>query len=77
VIIPDVAKRLNIDYSTMARDAMPYESELKELLETKHAKAFSAHDRDYGKTNLTHFRVNLKDRNAPLSQSLPTGADRT
>ena len=60
--IPKGAKRLSINYSTMAKDALPYEEELKDLLEVKHAKAFSNHDRDYGKTDLIHFQANLKDR---------------
>ena len=63
--MPPGAKRLSIDYSIMAKDALPYKEELQNLLEGKHAEVFAKHDRDYGKTDLIHFRANLKDRDAP------------
>jgi hypothetical protein len=63
--IPPGAKRLSIDYSMMEKDALPHKEELQNLLEVKHAKVFAKHDRDYGKTDLIHFRANLKDREAP------------
>ena len=62
--IPPGAKPLKVDYSKMARDAEPYSERLKELLEVKHEKAFSKHDRDYGKTSLVQYRAHLKDRDA-------------
>ena len=46
------AKPLRMDYSDMAEDARPYTERLKHLIEVKHEKAFSKHDRDYGKTTL-------------------------
>ena len=63
--IPVGAKRLKLDLSNISKDAVPHKAELKQLLEVKHAAAFSRHDRDYGKTNLTYFRAKLKDRNLP------------
>ena len=59
--IPPGAKLLKIDYTKMAKDAEPYQERLKELLEVKHEKAFSKHDRDYGKTSLVQYRAHLKD----------------
>ena len=59
--IPDGAKPLHIDYSTVARDAEPHLEKLKELLEVKHSAAFSKHDRDYGKTSLIQYRAHLKE----------------
>ena len=35
------------------------------MLEIDHAKAFSRHDRDYGKTDLIQYRAHIKDRNEP------------
>jgi hypothetical protein len=63
--IPSGAKKLSLDYSSMAKDALPFKDELQELLEVKHAKAFAKHDRDYGKTDLIQFRANLKERDGP------------
>ena len=63
--IPAGAKKLKLDLSNISKDAIPHKAELKHLLEVKHAKAFSVHDRDYGRTNLTYFRANLKDKNLP------------
>ena len=57
--IPVGAKRLKIDLSNISNEAIPYKAKLKKLLEVDHAKAFSRHDRDYGKTNLTYFRANF------------------
>jgi hypothetical protein len=60
--IPPGAKKLSIDYSEMAKDALPFRKELQNLLEVKHTGAFAKHDRDYGKTNLIQFRANLKEK---------------
>ena len=38
---------------------------LKQLLEVDRAKAFSRHDRDYGRTNLTQYRAHMKNRDEP------------
>ena len=61
--IPVGAKKLKLDFSNICEQAKPYKQRLKQLLEVDHAKAFSRHDRDYGKTHLAHYRANLKDRN--------------
>ena len=66
--IPVGAKRLKIDLSKICKEAVQHKGRLKKLLEVDHAKAFSRHDRDYGKTNLTYFRANLKDKEqAPIA----------
>ena len=51
----------------MAKDALPYKDELHNLLEVKHANVFAKHGIDYGKTDLIHFRANLKDRSTTYS----------
>jgi hypothetical protein len=63
--IPPGAKKLSMDYSAMAKDALPFKEELQNLLEGKHAGAFAKHDRDYGKTDLIQFRAKLKERDGP------------
>ena len=63
--IPTGAKKLHIDWSKLSKRALPYKARLKQLLEVKHAKAFSRHDRDYGRTSLVHYRANLKDKDQP------------
>ena len=63
VEIPPGAKPLEVDYSKVAEDARPYVDRIRHLVENKHAKAFSKHDRDYGKTTLVEFRAHLKDAN--------------
>ena len=60
--LPPGAKKLKLNWSKLSKDAIPYKDRLKQLLEVDHAKAFSKHDRDYGKTNLIQYRVNLKDK---------------
>ena len=60
-----------MDWSKLSKRALPYKARLKQLLEVDHAKAFSRHDRDYGKTKLVHFRANLKDRNMTPMASAP------
>ena len=67
--IPPGAKPLSLDLSQISEDARPYEAELRDLLQNKHAKAFSRHDRDYGKTGLVQYRAHLKDPDlAPIAQ---------
>ena len=67
--IPAGAKRLQVDYSGVAKDAKMHIPRLKELVK-KHDAAFSKHDRDYGKTDLVEFRANMKDPDQPpLSHS--------
>lgn len=67
--IPPGAKKLKIDYSKISKEALPFKSELQELLEGKHQKAFSRHDRDYGKTDLMQYRAHVRDRNdSPIAQ---------
>ena len=67
--IPPGAKPLKIDYSGICEDARPHEDRLRDLLENKHAAAFSKHDRDYGKTGLVQYRANLKDPDQnPIAQ---------
>ena len=63
--IPEGAKVLKLDFSKIAKEALPYKRRLRHLLEVTHAKAFSRHDRDYGKTHLSQFRANLKDKDLP------------
>ena len=62
--VPEGAKRLKVDYSEVAKDARKYIPRIKALVK-KHSKAFSVHDRDYGKTELVQYRANLKDRDQP------------
>ena len=67
--IPPGAKPLEVDYSKVAEDARPYVDRIRHLVEHKHAKAFSKHDRDYGKTTLVQFRAHLKDPDlTPIAQ---------
>ena len=67
--IPPGAKPLNLDYSELAKEAKPYTEQLKHLFEVKHKKAFSRHDRDYGKTTLVQYRAHMKDPDqTPLAQ---------
>ena len=67
--IPEGAKPLHIDFTKLAEDARPYEPQLRELLLNKRKKAFSRHDRDYGKTHLIQYRAHMKDREQnPLAQ---------
>ena len=67
--IPPGAKKLEVDYSKMAEDARPYTERLKYLIDVKHARAFSQHDRDYGKTTLIQYRAHIKDPDqTPLHQ---------
>ena len=63
--MPIGAKPLKLDFSKIASGALPYKKRLRQLLEVDHAKAFSRHDRDYGKTDLIYYRANIKDRNEP------------
>ena len=63
--IPPGAKPLKLDLSNISKRALPYKKRLKQLLEIDHAKAFSRHDRDYGKTDVMHFKANIKDKSAP------------
>ena len=63
--IPVGAKKLKIDLSNISKRALPYKMRLKQVLEVEHAKAFSRHDRDYGRTNLTQYRAHIKDRDEP------------
>ena len=68
--IPPDAKLLEVDYSKVAEDARPYVDRIRHLVENKHAKAFSKHDRDYGKTTLVQFRAHLKDPDiTPIASS--------
>ena len=62
---PPGAKRLKLDLTKISNRALPYKARLKKLLEIDHAKAFSRHDRDYGRTHLVHYRANLKDKDQP------------
>ena len=67
--IPPGAKPLKIDYTNLAEEAKPYTKQLKDLFEVKHKKAFSKHDRDYGKTTLVQYRAHMKDPDqTPLAQ---------
>ena len=67
--IPPGAKPLRVDLSQIAEDARPYEGRLRDLLVNKRKKAFSVHDRDYGRTNLIQYRANLKDPDQnPIAQ---------
>ena len=59
--IPPGAKPLKVDLSKIAEDARPYEAELRDLLTNKRKKAFSKHDRDYGRTTLIQYRAHMKD----------------
>ena len=63
--IPVGAKRLKLDLSKISKRALPYKLRLKQVLEIEHAKAFSRHDRDYGRTNVTQYRAQMKDRDEP------------
>ena len=63
--IPPGAKLLKLDLTKISKKALPYKLRLKQLLEVDHAKAFSRHDRDYGKTDLLQYRAHMKDRNEP------------
>ena len=67
--IPPGAKPLKLDLSEMAEDARPYEAKMWELLDGKHKKAFSRHDRDYGMTHLIQYRAHMKDPDQnPIAQ---------
>ena len=59
--IPPGAKPLKLDLSGVADDAKPYLPQLEHLLKVKHGKAFSKHDRDYGRTHLIQYRAHMKD----------------
>ena len=63
--IPIGAKPLKLDFSNISKRAIPYKNQLKQLLEVDHAGAFSRHDRDYGKTDLIHYRAHIRDRDMP------------
>ena len=65
--IPPGAKPLKADLSKIAKEAIPYKEQLRELIEVKHPKAFSRHDRDYGKTHLVHYRAHIKKDEAPIA----------
>ena len=70
VEIPPGAKRLNVDYSQVAKDARKDIPRIKALVK-KHSSAFSVHDRDYGKTDLIQYRANLKDPDLPPVSQKP------
>ena len=59
--LPPGAKPLKLDLSEISKDAIPYRDQLRELLEVKHEKVFSKHDRDYGRTHLIQYRAHMKD----------------
>ena len=62
--IPPGAKKLKVDYSGVAEDAKSFIPQMKQLF-AKHDKAFSRHDRDYGKTHLVQYRAQMKDPEQP------------
>ena len=67
--IPEGAKPLHLNLSNIAKDACPYEPRLRHLLRVKRKKAFSRHDRDYGRTKLIQYRAHMKDRDqTPIAQ---------
>ena len=63
--IPVGAKKLKFDLTKISKKALPYKMRLKQILEVDREKAFSRHDRDYGRTNLTQYRAHIKDRDLP------------
>ena len=64
--VPQGAKLLKVDYSTISKEhAVPYKEELQHLLEVEKEEVLSKHDRDYGKTSLIQLRAHIKDPSAP------------
>ena len=62
---PVGAKKLKFNLANISKRALPYKMRLKQILEVDRIKAFSRHDRDYGRTNLTQYRAHIKDRDEP------------